>query len=339
MNYHHSRNQSVEILRRALKYMGQQPAPFTPPNYAIWYEHISGVNPSLSAAMDEVLLEHGSGLTDDMVRKLHARHIVGRDVQAFEITQQRLRSLVEETVTDVTATRITVVSYDETVRACFGKGADIGSEELRKLAEHTEILVSMVGEVATRLDSYQRRAVTALEELEKAQTDPERDPLTRLPTLRGLEVEASRLTSGLEGWHCLAIDLDNFKTINDTYGHVQGDKVLILVAEILNEAIGLIRADRGRVGGEEFLVLLPPMLGDNLPKLSLAELIRREVERIRVGHGKGAAKAGVVTVSIGVAIGRINETFEELRHRADDLMYRAKHSGGNRIMYSNEAAQ
>ena len=125
---------------------------------------------------------------------------------------------------------------------------------------------------------------------------------------------------------CLAIiDLDNFKTINDTFGHLAGDNVLIKLTECIT---GLIRQGDlfARWGGEEFAIILNDCLLDKA--VEIAERIRKACAEITfVYDGKSIS----LTVSIGVAEYRTGETGFELLRRADAALYKAKEQGKNRV--------
>jgi diguanylate cyclase (GGDEF)-like protein len=119
----------------------------------------------------------------------------------------------------------------------------------------------------------------------------------------------------------LLIDLDNFKVVNDTYGHQGGDQALI---SFVNEVNTLLRQPDmlGRLGGEEFLVLLPETTRDEA--MAVAERIRETCARDKPGPG--------CTVSIGVTTNmKDSDTMDTLLARADAAMYRAKGNGRNRV--------
>ena len=124
---------------------------------------------------------------------------------------------------------------------------------------------------------------------------------------------------------CVAmLDLDRFKTVNDRFGHATGDEVL---AEFARAAQSAMRASDplGRVGGEEFLVLMPG--SDAASALAAANRLRAAVAAVRWSDlGEGLA----VTTSAGVAQYRADETVEQLLTRADAALYRAKAEGRDR---------
>jgi diguanylate cyclase (GGDEF)-like protein len=120
----------------------------------------------------------------------------------------------------------------------------------------------------------------------------------------------------------MMIDIDYFKRVNDTSGHAAGDAVIRRVAEVLR---GHVRHPDvfGRYGGEEFAVVLGEMHGD---PLETAERLRSAVEATSVtGHGEPIR----VTISIGMAELKPDDTLESLLGRADQALYRAKESGRN----------
>lgn len=124
----------------------------------------------------------------------------------------------------------------------------------------------------------------------------------------------------------LIADIDHFKRVNDRYGHLVGDQVLIGVAKTLRNQV---RADDlvGRFGGEEFVALLPRT--DRLEAHRVAERLRVRVSRMVVPGGDAAIR---VTISIGVALlGEHGNGLNELLRAADGGLYRAKHAGRDRI--------
>jgi diguanylate cyclase (GGDEF)-like protein len=128
----------------------------------------------------------------------------------------------------------------------------------------------------------------------------------------------------------IMMDVDNFKKFNDTYGHPRGDKVLGAMGDILVEA--LRSTDFAfRYGGEEFIVLLPET--DFSSALHVAERLRESVEQKSADELRGIAPHGV-TASVGVvSYPRDGETRDDLLKSVDELLYRAKEYGKNRVHY------
>jgi two-component system chemotaxis family response regulator WspR len=128
----------------------------------------------------------------------------------------------------------------------------------------------------------------------------------------------------------LMIDVDNFKSYNDTYGHVAGDDVLKLIARTIESSLSRPGDLAARFGGEEFAVVLP---GASAPGLRLlAEKIRIAVETLGVPHT--GASHGRLTVSIGgvTQTPHDEEGAKRLIESADVALYRAKRDGRNRVV-------
>ena len=161
------------------------------------------------------------------------------------------------------------------------------------------------------------------------------DQLTGLFNRNHLEDVVAQLSSEGEGVRAEAIlcliDLDHFKTINDKHGHAAGDDVLRAVAKTIHNQI---RPDDWaiRLGGEEFLVVLLDSAIDD--GCHFAERIRSHVASLIIPISKAKI---AVTISIGVAAWRSNESFEETLKRADEALYRAKGTGRNRVEVWSDA--
>ena len=124
----------------------------------------------------------------------------------------------------------------------------------------------------------------------------------------------------------IMLDVDHFKSVNDTHGHQCGDMVLAEVGRILRE--GCRQSDLvARYGGEEFVVLVPTG-GINLAR-ELAERLRASVERSPIEYGGGALS---VSISLGIAAGGARETVDGMIARADRALLTAKSRGRNQVV-------
>ncbi len=192
--------------------------------------------------------------------------------------------------------------------------------------------VSLIAVRFARLSARLRREVKMRTVLQaKLQSQVQVDYLTGLATRRHFMTQASEEIArarryGLQLSLCM-LDLDRFKTVNDTYGHKAGDKVLKRFSEICLASLREIDI-AGRLGGEEFAILFPETGLDQ---------VRLVVERLRerLANERVPLDDGVVlqfTVSIGVALLEASdEGLDSLMARADRALYAAKHGGRNRV--------
>lgn len=214
-------------------------------------------------------------------------------------------------------------------------GLTLGANDYISKPFKAEELLARVS-VAIRLkrerDQLRASAEEARASAEIAHEQAMTDALTGLLNRYGLQRALQREQSEARRYHrplsCLLIDLDNFKTINDTYGHAAGDTALQQIANILTKAV------RGsdmvfRHGGEEFLVLLPET---NLEgAAALAEKIRIAAEAQLFGGGH----IFPMTLSAGVASLSELESGHDMIARADMALYNAKARGRNRVEKAN----
>ncbi|QNP41770.1 sensor domain-containing diguanylate cyclase [Lysobacter solisilvae (ex Woo and Kim 2020)] len=183
--------------------------------------------------------------------------------------------------------------------------------------------VVLVLGLAHRMRTFQR-------ERDAAQQDAEHDALTRVLNRAGMMRRLDRAIA--DSRHrpmplsVLFLDLDHFKRINDTHGHAVGDACLCAVIDAIHTQMQP-EQQLGRIGGEEFLLLLPGSARRHAR--DLAERIREQVEA-RCASVQGAPVG--LTLSIGVVECQAMDGTQSLLQRADEAMYRAKHEGRNRVV-------
>jgi diguanylate cyclase (GGDEF)-like protein len=172
------------------------------------------------------------------------------------------------------------------------------------------------------------------------------DALTQLPNRRLMidRLEQAILAGKRTGKYCafMFIDMDNFKPLNDTYGHETGDQMLLQAAQRLTACVRAIDTV-ARFGGDEFVVLISDLASDHADSerraSEIAEKIRgsmSEPYRLRVAHGTDASAvvSHVSTASIGVALFKGGELgVDDVLHRADTAMYQAKVNGRNLVRF------
>lgn len=162
----------------------------------------------------------------------------------------------------------------------------------------------------------------------------DRDPLTSIWNIRYFEkVASSRAQDCIKNgknFSLLLIDADKFKKINEKYGHQQGDKVLIKIAEICRNSV---REDDvvARYGGEEFIIFLNNT--DSHAASRVAERLRQSIEDDFVKYENEIIK---FTVSIGAVSSEKTASIELLLRQVDDAMYQAKHNGRNQVAIYSE---
>lgn len=166
----------------------------------------------------------------------------------------------------------------------------------------------------------------ALELMGDLRHEAQTDTLSGLLNRRGFEERAAAALARAAGGAALLVaDLDHFKTINDSHGHVMGDKVIATFGDVVRQTLGEGMV-AGRVGGEEFAVLMTGT--DTGLAMVHAERIRLKLARACGGFVPGNLQP---SVSIGLCMARPGASLHDLFREADQALYQAKSAGRNRI--------
>jgi diguanylate cyclase (GGDEF)-like protein len=225
---------------------------------------------------------------------------------------------------DAAASRITAGDYE-------ARASVEGTDELGRLARTFGGMAERIRHHTTELERQIADRTAALERLAYA------DYLTGLLNRRGMidriEIERSRLQRQGGQLGVLVIDIDDFKAINDNYGHGVGDQALVRCANLLREAMRSYDLC-ARWGGEEFLIIVPGA-GSSAELLATAEKLRATIEENPL-EGRGGSVA--LTISIGCCLAGPDESVDAMIKAADDALYRAKQQGRNRAMLADAQA-
>jgi diguanylate cyclase (GGDEF)-like protein len=211
-----------------------------------------------------------------------------------------------------------------------------GSREVELLSGALRSLLRRVGDAERRTAQSEELRVAEGrrhdENVGQLRRLADTDPLTGLLNRRSFERSATQAMEHFRHngrpFAVFVIDIDHFKRVNDTYGHVAGDEAIRHIADILAGSVTI--PDRmARVGGEEFVALLHEMDADKV--MALAERMRSKIAESDVSRDKIVIR---LTVSIGVSMVQSGDRdIEDVVSRADASLYEAKAAGRNRIVF------
>lgn len=336
IKYQETLNQSAEYLRLSLPLMSRQAAALHPVSYAIWYEYVAGINNPLKAAIDE-LTRDGRVLDEAATHGLYRKYIAELD----EESAQRVTAGFQKVLADITQSAVQAGDHADqfgTTLAQWSESqgvaepASIAEKGIDKLLLGTRAMQGAICTLKERLDDSRSEIERLRQEVDRAREDALVDGLTGLVNRKGFDLALAACLSAAEtsthGTCALIADIDHFKRVNDTYGHLFGDKVIRAVAKILKSNVkGQDTA--ARYGGEEFVVLLPETTLDGAQ--ALAEKIRSTIESSRVRRADNNQEIAQITVSLGVASYCAGETASEFIERVDNALYVSKNKGRNRV--------
>jgi diguanylate cyclase len=283
----------------------------------------------------------GQPISVGVVLKIYEKHLSPNSASASEQLQDGLKNLLQSVVGEVQAASQSAQRQGDKLQESIAQiDASSGSEALRVVAMAMLEMAREAQESNQRLREGLHKADDEMlrlrTEMEHHRKESQVDPLTRLINRRGLEEMLGNADESVSrDFALLVLDLDEFKGVNDTYGHAVGDAVLRNVAAATQKC--LLGFDKVvRLGGDEFLVILPGASSRDVA--DIAEKVRRAVEFLRLKRRSDGMVLKSVTASIGMAVQSPGESFDEVMLRADDAAYASKRAGRNRVTVSDSSA-
>jgi diguanylate cyclase len=334
MKYTQETAASGEILRLLLQKMVLHPAAFTPMTYAVWYEYLAGINPALTEAMHP-LVERRAALDNDTIETLYSRYVseCSSDMQqamrgGIQLLLNKLIESTNEASREARNFGGSLQSHEKALKETLGSSGLLTL--INSLAGDTGRMQNSMRNLESQLEASKQEVEKLNQEIETARRAAITDPLTGVLNRRGLELKAQPIfsdpTSIQNGFSLMMLDIDRFKKINDTYGHLFGDKVICAIANTLKSKV------RGqdavaRMGGEEFVVLLPETTAEGA--YAVAEHIRHAVENGKIRNNSNDPIGGI-SISVGIAAHSAGVNLLELLDQADKALYISKQGGRNR---------
>jgi diguanylate cyclase len=334
--YREPKERSAELLRLTLAHMGRHTAAFNPLTFSVWYEYAAGINPTLNAAIDRRVSE-GGFLDDTLVAQFHAAHIA----PVTEDTMSRISTDMQRVMSGLALT----ASQTGTQAGTFGEQlsgltAALGKPDTSDLTPFLNEVVAGTAHMRSAVDALQQRVAQGeneirqlREDLDRACSEALRDPLTGILNRKGFDQQISALFSTApgkgEGHFVVMLDIDHFKKVNDTHGHLMGDRVIQGVAEILRSTVTNPAHAVTRYGGEEFAILMPQSTCQECTQV--AETVRARTRAMKIHNRKTPEAPLSVTLSGGMAEWRAGDDPLVLIGRADAALYRSKSEGRDRL--------
>lgn len=341
MRYNDTVSQSGEFLRLAIPLLSKHAIAANPVNYAVWYEYVAGRNAVLVQEI-ESLLERNAKLNEAQLEALYQKHVSEFDTEGMKKLSLEMRQLIASiadmaTHSGAEAHKFSHALTDRIQRFNSGaKSVDALREVISGLLADTTTMRDSITAIQGQLMESKSKAEKLGHELKRVREEAVTDMLSGLLNRKGFSqaLDAETLRARDSRNLCLLmIDIDHFKKVNDTYGHLLGDKVIRFVGMTVKDRIKG-KDIAARYGGEELAVLLPEtsLAGAR----AVAEEIRRAVEAARIQRLDNRQTIGGITVSLGVAQFRPGETHEVFIARADAALYRSKENGRNRVTIEGE---
>ena len=346
MQYSESTEQAKEIAAEAFSRIQAESLTPTPEAYELWYVYYANLNPEVTRAVD-VLVASGQGINNDRCREIHQRFLSDsfeneRVKQAGDKIQETIKSVGGAAASLKSATSQYNASLVDMTDKLSNEDVDIEEARaaLNSVVANTQQMMNQNEKLEQELSKSTAAMLDLQRDLEKVKKEALTDGLTNLANRKAFDAEIVRIAEEAqkegEAFCLIMMDIDHFKSFNDTYGHQVGDQVLRLVARTLFEGVKG-RDMVARYGGGEFAVILT---GTSLAAARrVGDSLRNAVAIKEVINRNSGDKLGRITLSGGAAEYVSGESIEDLIARADAALYTAKHNGRNQVSISAAPGQ
>jgi diguanylate cyclase len=309
-----------------------------PRAYELWYTYVTGHHPALMRAINDLLRKFGR-VTQSELDEIYDRFInTNRFTAEAERATVRLLSQMDTVGDALDNAKVEINDYRGTLNGSVDEMDNgVGEDRLRAiisdLTASTRNMSRLNAKLSEQLGEAKGEVIELREALESIRTESQIDPVTTLAnrmffdTALADAIRHAQRTG--DSMSVLMTDIDHFKKFNDTYGHLTGDQVLRLVAMSIKQNVkGLDTA--ARFGGEEFAIILPGC--DIRGAIQVGEQVRKAVMSRELVKRSTGENLGRVTISVGIATIRKDDTSTTLIERADAAMYAAKRGGRNLVV-------
>ncbi|MCU0577090.1 MAG: GGDEF domain-containing protein [Desulfobacterota bacterium] len=336
MQYKDTIEQSKEYLRLAVSHMSRFKVPFDPVNYSVWYEYVSGNNKELRIDLDHAMTQTQS-ITPELNKNLFEKYIVPDQKQILEKIREELRKILENILKHVSDAGGQLNNFGSVIKKFSQElKQDLDVEAVSRVVEgilnETKEIMQSGANLRERMQESADKVEKLSRNLEQIQEQATTDLLTGAKNRRYLTTafyEEAHQADAAGGDLCLIIaDIDHFKTINDTHGHLVGDKVLKRTADLIMNYVK-VRDIVTRYGGDEFVILLPstPLQG----AVVFSEKLCGYFKNLNWKSKDKSQSIESIHLSIGVAQYRKGESLETVIQRADKALYKSKQEGRCRV--------
>ena len=330
--------QAYSLARKALEVMERQKIWPTPLNFELWIHYVGNPDGPLGREIQR-LLQAGEQITELVSEELAAQFLPKAKLnEQIRDAGDRLTEELNAVTSAVTEAQKSNAAYGRSLAKANSELTDVDDPlSLKKMVDGLSSATRNAQQENARLEKQLADSTAEMtrlrEHLEQVRRDATTDSLTNLANRKAFDEEAERAIDDARATGqpltLAVLDIDHFKSFNDTWGHQTGDQVIRFVASVIGR-MGAPPRFAARYGGEEFALIFP---GESAEEAKDAlEDIRCEINSRMLKRRSTNEDLGTISVSAGLAQYRGGENLDGLIERADAALYNAKRNGRNQVV-------
>ena len=329
--------ESLKNLKKVIPLMGKYSVPVTPINYAVWYTYVTESNSEVTKRLNKAINE-SKLIAQTETQNIYNDCIEQKHTIDSEKVRRHLEAMLLEIASNFEDTINNTQDFSKIIDEHLNRFERQGDPNLtmkeamlliQKLITGSDLIKKTTKTFITQLEKTRQQITTLQNELHKARSEAIHDALTGLFNRRAFELESAELNEQKMPYSIVMFDIDHFKNVNDSYGHSFGDLVVKAVAQTALKTFPK-SCHVYRLGGDEFVVILKnTTIG---PAVRLANSCRQNTMRINIRTIHNNEVVSSIRTSFGVAQWNGRTSFAKTLERADQMLYKAKAQGRNRVM-------
>jgi diguanylate cyclase len=340
LKYEESNEKAKELFRLTVSFLGKYQLSINPVNFGLAYHYVSNDHQLLNQHLNELLKARGKW-PQNKADELFLRYVCC----CHEVVLKDLRVELTDIVAHTLGTIIDLTGKTSVSNKKIEKHIDTlaASQKINEVMHAVSAIISETRLLVSETNRFEAELVKSTAEVEKlkaelssAKQEAKEDSLTGVLNRGGFDHALNTMISEAlgprhTGFCLMLLDIDHFKVINDNHGHLLGDKVLKVFADLL-EKHTKGKDVCARFGGDEFAILLPDIGTSHA--VNLANNLRLTIQKVVLKRPNTGMVLGSITVSIGVAAYRFGESCDDLLQRCDKALYHAKSLGRNQVYFA-----
>lgn len=330
--------ESTKRLKKVVPLMMKHHVATTPMNYALWYSYVGNDNPQLTSELDE-LLSNYPVFPPVQAQTLYRNFVADELESGTWKMRESVEAMLIELGQSIHDTHNDASNFQNSIDKTFSSLHRVEDEGwsieevmglIRELDGDSKAIRNATQFFSGSLDKAKEEIESLKDQLQQSQKLALYDSLTGLLNRHSFDTELTALLKSDNKGLCLILaDIDHFKKFNDDYGHLLGDQVLKSVGRRLLDATR-DGAKAFRFGGEEFAILIPK--SGLRQARQYAETLRKLIDKLTLRDKRTTKLIDHISASFGVSEFEKGDSLTSFIARADDLLYKAKAQGRNRVM-------